>query len=83
MCLLNVPSWRGKRTWSSVRSDSGKPGLEMTHKMYYDPRDLCPCCPRRFLPHGIRVFTHSLALNVRVLRGGPVTSFSQTFLKKP
>jgi SAM-dependent methyltransferase len=66
VCLLNVPSWRGK--WflelSAFRLGTSPPAEMDDHKMYYDPRDLWPLLVRAgFLPHAIRVFRHKLGLN--------------------
>jgi SAM-dependent methyltransferase len=66
LCLVNVPSWRGKWFLETSAFKLGlSPRAEMDdHKMYYDPRDLWPLLVRAgFLPHGIRVFRHKLGLN--------------------
>jgi len=66
VCLLNVPSWRGKRflEFSAFRLGLS-PIAEMDdHKMYYDIRDLCPLLVQAgFRPSGIRCFTHKFGLN--------------------
>ena len=66
VCLVNVPSWRGKWFLETSAFKLGlSPREEMDdHKMYYDPRDLWPLLVRAgFVPHGIRVFRHKLGLN--------------------
>jgi len=66
LCLVNVPSWRGKWFLETSAFKLGlSPREEMDdHKMYYDPRDLWPLLVRAgFVPHGIRVFRHKLGLN--------------------
>ena len=66
VCLVNVPSWRGKWFLETSAFKLGlSPREEMDdHKMYYDPRDLWPLLVRAgFLPHGIRVFRHKFGLN--------------------
>jgi SAM-dependent methyltransferase len=66
LCLLNVPSWRGK--WflelSAFRLRLS-PADEMNdHKAYYDPRDLWPMLVRAgFRPQDIRLSTHKFGLN--------------------
>jgi SAM-dependent methyltransferase len=66
ICLINVPSWRGK--WflelSAFRLGSS-PLEEMDdHKSYYDPRDLWPLLVRAgFLPSEIRCHRHKFGLN--------------------
>jgi SAM-dependent methyltransferase len=66
VCLVNVPSWRGKWFLETSAFKLGlSPREEMDdHKMYYDPRDLWPLLVRAgFVPHGIKVFKHKLGLN--------------------
>jgi SAM-dependent methyltransferase len=66
ICLINVPSWRGK--WflelSAFRLHLS-PAEEMDdHKRYYDPRDLWPMLVAAgFLPSGIRCSRHKFGLN--------------------
>jgi SAM-dependent methyltransferase len=66
VCLVNVPSWRGKRALEFSAFELGlSPAEEMDdHKMYYDPRDLWPLMVRAgFAPHAIRCFRHKFTLN--------------------
>jgi len=65
-CLVNVPSWRGKRALEFSAFRLGlSPAEEMDdHKAYYDPPDLWPLLVQAgFVPHNIRCFTHKLGLN--------------------
>jgi SAM-dependent methyltransferase len=66
VCLVNVPSWRGKRflELSAFRLHLS-PAEEMDdHKRYYDPRDLWPLLVEAgFLPSRIRCFRHKFGLN--------------------
>ena len=66
VCLLNVPSWRGKRflEFSAFRLRFS-PSSEMDdHKMYYDVRDLWPLLVQAgFRPSGICCFAHKFGLN--------------------
>ncbi len=66
LCLINVPSWRGKQflEYSAFRLGLS-PKAEMDdHKTYYDPKDLWPLLVRAgFLPSGIRCFKHKFGLN--------------------
>ena len=66
LCLINVPSWRGRRflEFSAFRLGLS-PQAEMDdHKTYYDPRDLWPLLVRAgFRPSGIRCFKHKFTLN--------------------
>jgi SAM-dependent methyltransferase len=66
LCLVNVPSWRGKRYLELSAFRFGlSPAREMNdHKMYYDVRDLWPLLVRAgFLPEDIQCFPHKLGLN--------------------
>ena len=66
VCLLNVPSWRGKRFLELSAFRLGlSPAEEMDdHKAYYDPRDLWPLLVRAgFLPHNIECRRHKFGLN--------------------
>jgi SAM-dependent methyltransferase len=66
ICVVNVPSWRGKRFLELSAFRLGlSPAEEMDdHKRYYDPRDLWPLLVQAgFLPHGIRCYRHKLGLN--------------------
>jgi len=66
VCLINVPSWLGKRAleFSAFRLGASPPEEMDDHKAYYDPRDLWPMLVRAgFLPHDIRCFRHKLGLN--------------------
>jgi SAM-dependent methyltransferase len=66
VCLVNVPSWRGKRflEFSAFRLGLS-PADEMNdHKAYYDPRDLWPMLVRAgFRPQDIRLSRHKFGLN--------------------
>jgi SAM-dependent methyltransferase len=65
-CLLNVPSWRGKRYLELAAFKLGvSPASEMDdHKMYYDVRDLWPLLVQAgFLPSRIHCFPHKFGLN--------------------
>jgi SAM-dependent methyltransferase len=66
ICLINVPSWRGKRflELSAFRLHLS-PAAEMDdHKRYYDPRDLWPMLVAAgFLPSGISCRRHKFGLN--------------------
>ena len=66
-CLLNVPTWRGKRflEYSAFRLNTSPPEEMDDHKMYYDTRDLWPLLVQAgFLPHQIRCFRHKFGLNL-------------------
>jgi SAM-dependent methyltransferase len=66
VCLVNVPSWRGKRYLELSAFRLGlSPAREMDdHKMYYDVRDLWPLLVRAgFQPQHIRCFPHKFGLN--------------------
>lgn len=65
-CLINVPSWRGKRYLELAAFKLGvSPASEMNdHKMYYDVRDLWPLLVQAgFMPEHIRCFPHKFGLN--------------------
>ncbi len=66
VCLLNVPSWRGKRflEFSAFRL-GWSPADEMNdHKNYYDVKDLWPLLVRGgFRPSEIRCFPPKFGLN--------------------
>lgn len=65
-CLVNVPSWRGKRLLelSAFRLGTSPAGEMDDHRMYYDVRDLWPLLVRAgFRPRHIRCFSHKLGLN--------------------
>jgi SAM-dependent methyltransferase len=65
-CLINVPSWRGKRFLELSAFKLGfSPKSEMEdHKMYYDVRDLWPLLVQAgFMPSRIRCFSHKFGLN--------------------
>ena len=65
-CVVNVPSWRGKRFLELSAFRLGlSPAEEMDdHKRYFDPRDLWPLLVQAgFVPHGIRCYRHKLGLN--------------------
>jgi SAM-dependent methyltransferase len=65
-CLINVPSWKGKRYLERAAFQWGvSPASEMDdHKMYYDEKELWPLLVRAgFLPSHIRCFSHKFGLN--------------------
>jgi SAM-dependent methyltransferase len=66
ICLLNVPSWRGKRflEYSAFRLGLS-PAEEMDdHKNYYDVKDFWPLLVRGgFRPSRISCFSHKFGLN--------------------
>jgi len=65
-CLVNVPSWLGKRFLELSAFKLGlSPAAEMDdHKMYYDVRDLWPLLVQAgFLPSEIACFSHKYGLN--------------------
>lgn len=65
-CLINVPSWRGKRYLELSAFKLGfSPKSEMEdHKMYYDVRDLWPLLVQvGFRPSQIHCFSHKFGLN--------------------
>jgi SAM-dependent methyltransferase len=65
-CLVNVPSWAGKRFLELSAFRLGlSPAAEMDdHKMYYDVRDLWPLLVRAgFRPSEIECFAHKGGLN--------------------
>ena len=67
ICLLNVPTWRGKRflEFSAFRLKASPPEEMDDHKMYYDLHDLWPLLVEAgFLPHQIRCFRHKFGLNL-------------------
>ncbi|MGH9248663.1 MAG: class I SAM-dependent methyltransferase [Acidimicrobiales bacterium] len=66
VCLVNVPSWRGKRFLELSAFRLGlSPADEMNdHKAYYDPRDLWPLLVHAgFRPQDIRLSRHKFGLN--------------------
>jgi 2-polyprenyl-3-methyl-5-hydroxy-6-metoxy-1,4-benzoquinol methylase len=66
VCVVNVPSWRGKRflELSAFRLGLSPPEEMDDHKRYYDPRDLWPLLVQAgFLPHGIRCYRYKFGLN--------------------
>jgi SAM-dependent methyltransferase len=65
-CLLNVPSWRGKRYLEfSAFKLKLSPEIEMNdHKMYYDVKEFWPLIVRAgFRPSDIQCFPHKFGLN--------------------
>jgi SAM-dependent methyltransferase len=66
VCLINVPTWRGKwfLEFSAFRLGFS-PTEEMDdHKAYYEPRALWPLLVRAgFVPHNIQVRRHKFGLN--------------------
>jgi SAM-dependent methyltransferase len=66
VCLVNVPSWRGKWFLELSAFRLGlSPADEMNdHKTYYDPRDLWPMLVKAgFRPQDIKVHRHKFGLN--------------------
>jgi SAM-dependent methyltransferase len=66
VCLVNVPSWRGKRFLELSAYRLGlSPAEEMDdHKAYYDPKDLWPLLVRAgFRPREISCRKHKFGLN--------------------
>jgi SAM-dependent methyltransferase len=66
VCLVNVPSWRGKWFLELSAFRLGlSPADEMNdHKTYYDPRDLWPMLVQAgFRPQDIKVRRHKFGLN--------------------
>jgi SAM-dependent methyltransferase len=66
VCLVNVPSWRGKQYLELSAFKLGlSPASEMDdHKTYYDPRDLWPLLVQAgFKPSEITCFSHKFGLN--------------------
>jgi len=66
VCLVNVPSWLGKRALELSAFRLGlSPAEEMNdHKAYYDPRDLWPMLVKAgFRPQDLRVARHKFGLN--------------------
>jgi len=71
-CLLNVPSWRGKRFLEYSAFQIGmSPAEEMNdHKCYYDVSDLWPLLVRAgFRPSNIKCFSHKFGLNTFAVCG--------------
>ena len=65
-CLVNVPSWRGRRYLEFSAFKLGlSPAAEMDdHKTYYDVPELWPLLVRAgFLPSEIECFSHKFGLN--------------------
>ena len=66
ICIVNVPSWRGKRflEFSAYRLKLSPAEEIDDHKTYYDPRDLWPLLVQAgFLAHDISCHTHKFGLN--------------------
>ncbi|MDP9114476.1 MAG: class I SAM-dependent methyltransferase [Acidobacteriota bacterium] len=66
ICLLNVPSWRGKRFLEYSAFKLGlSPADEMNdHKNYYDVSDFWPLLVRAgFRPSDLRCFGHKFGMN--------------------
>jgi ubiquinone/menaquinone biosynthesis C-methylase UbiE len=66
VCLINVPSWRGKYWLELSAFGLGlSPAEEMDdHKRYYDVKDLWPMLVQAgFRPSAIRCFAHKFGLN--------------------
>jgi SAM-dependent methyltransferase len=65
-CLINVPSWRGKRflEYSAFKLGFSPAGEMEDHKTYYDVRDLWPLLVQAgFQPSRIHCFGHKFGLN--------------------
>jgi len=65
-CLVNVPSWRGRRylEFSAFKLGLSPPAEMDDHKMYYDVPDLWPLLVNAgFLPSEISCFSHKFGLN--------------------
>lgn len=73
-CVINVPTWLGKRVLEFAAFRLGlSPAEEMDdHKTYYDPRDLWPLLVAAgFKPHSISCRRHKFGLNtIAVCRHG-------------
>jgi SAM-dependent methyltransferase len=66
ICLVNVPSWRGKwfLEFSAYRLRLSPAEEIDDHKTYYDPEDLWPLLVKAgFLPHNISCRSHKFGLN--------------------
>jgi len=66
VCLVNVPSWRGKRflEFSAFRLGLSPAEEIRDHKTYYDPRDLLPLLAQAgFRPHEVECYKHKFGLN--------------------
>lgn len=66
VCLINVPSWRGKffLEFSAFRLGFSDREEMEDHKTYYDRRDLWPMLVRAgYLPSHVKVFKHKFGLN--------------------
>jgi SAM-dependent methyltransferase len=66
ICLINVPSWLGKRMLELSAFRLGLSPVESVddHKSYYDPRDLWPLLVRAgFRPQYVRCYRHKFLLN--------------------
>ena len=65
-CLVNVPSWRGRRylEFSAFKLGLSPPAEMDDHKMYYGVPELWPLLVRAgFLPSEIECFPHKFGLN--------------------
>jgi SAM-dependent methyltransferase len=74
VCLINVPSWRGKRAleMSAFRFHLSPPEEMDDHKRYYDPRDLWPLLVEAgFLPSNIKCRRHKFGLNTYAVCRAP------------
>jgi SAM-dependent methyltransferase len=66
VCLVNVPSWRGKRflEFSAFRLGLSPAEEIRDHKTYYDPPDLLPLLGQAgFRPDEIDCYKHKFGLN--------------------
>ena len=65
VCLVNVPSWRGKRSLELSARLGLSPAEEIDdHKTYYDPGDLWPLLVEAgFQPADIECYKHKFGLN--------------------
>ncbi len=77
VCVINVPSWRGKRflELAAFRLGMAPPEEMNDHKTYYDPKDLWPLLVRAgFRPSDLTVRRHKGGLNtIASCRRGPLS----------
>lgn len=66
VCLINVPSWLGKRVLEFVAFRLGMSNADEIddHKTYYSPRELWPLLVRAgFVPHNIKCYRQLVGVN--------------------
>jgi SAM-dependent methyltransferase len=66
VCLINVPSWLGKRVLEFVAFTLGMSNADEIddHKTYYSPRDLWPLLVQAgFVPHNIKCYRQLIGVN--------------------